>query len=147
MASIVREPYILSLDTLGFIQGSTLKDNDTDKPLCRYFGGIPYAEPPVGENRWRKPRELPPCYKYGTRTDPGKFDGLATACPQRGKPKKGVLVGEDCLQVVVWVPVEEPPEEGQYSMRNGSLELTIEQGGQYSFIYVRFAIESRQESY
>jgi hypothetical protein len=110
MHSFIREPCIQGLESRGYIQGVAIKDRTTGKAICNYFGGIPYAEPPVGELRWRKPRELAPCYSYGTRTHPGRFDGKATNCPQhRGKEEE---MHENCLQLNVWVPAGEPPKPG-----------------------------------
>jgi carboxylesterase type B len=115
-SSFTRERHLLNLESRGFIQGVTIKDS-AGKELCHYYGGIPYAEPPLGENRWLKPRELAACYRYGTREAPGRFDGAATVCPQEsallgktGKFRDGV--GEDCLQCVIWVPAGEKPVGG-----------------------------------
>lgn len=34
----------------------------SDKPIR--FAGVPYALPPTGEYRWRKPRPIPATYRY-----------------------------------------------------------------------------------
>jgi len=105
------EPYPLDLDYRGFIEGLSVKDKSSGSLLCRYFGGIPYALPPVGPFRWRRPRALPPCYRYGTRANPGRFTGGTGLCPQPGR-EKNVLVDEDCLQLNAWIPVGDAPEGG-----------------------------------
>jgi para-nitrobenzyl esterase len=71
--------------------------------------GIPYAEPPSGELRWRAPRAAP-------RWE-GVREALATgeACPQfasvfsgEGRDAKGVMGDEDCLYLDVYAPRWEP---------------------------------------
>lgn len=103
-----REPCLQDLSNRGFIQGATIKHNG--KPICNYFGGIPYAQPPVGEHRWRRPRELAPCYSYGSRTSPGIFDGKAAVCPQPITTKEDAT--ENCLELNIWVPSGAFPEGG-----------------------------------
>ena len=80
----------------------------------RYGGhawlGLPYAEPPLGELRWRAPQALLPW--IGTR------EALAPAasCPQLASPlggddsaAPGTLVGsEDCLYLDVYAPAFPP---------------------------------------
>jgi len=76
----------------------------------RYGGhawlGIPYAEPPLGELRWRAPRS--PLPWTGTR----EALAFGDSCPQfasgvggDGSAKPGTLVGhEDCLTLNVYAP-------------------------------------------
>ena len=108
------EPYIRDLEFRGFVEGVTILDNSSSKPQCHFFGGIPYALPPVGPFRWRKPRSLPPCFRYGTRANPGRYTGGASFCPQPD-PNGDVppeVWDEDCLQCNIWMPVGEPPKGG-----------------------------------
>jgi len=110
-------PYLLDLSLRGFIEGLTHLSPTSNQPLCHYFGGLPYALPPVGPYRWRKPRPLPACYRYGHRSNPGKFAGGAALCPQPGflaGPPDKTLFDEDCLQLNIWVPVGEAPEGGEW---------------------------------
>lgn len=104
------KPCLQNLEFKGFIEGLDLTDKSTGKPLCKYFGGVPYAQPPVEEYRWARPRELAPCYRYGTRADPGVFDGKTSVCPQIGASVN--TTDENCLQCNVWVPIGERPAEG-----------------------------------
>ena len=112
---ISTEPYLLDLSHRGFIEGLTRLDAKSQRPLCHYFGGLPYALPPVGPYRWRQARPLPPCYRYGTRSNPGRFTGGAALCPQPGflGPPEKELFDEDCLQLNVWVPIGKPPDKGE----------------------------------
>ena len=108
-------PHFQDLDHRGFVEGLTYIDKKS-QPLCHYFGGIPYALPPIGTFRWQKPRPLPACYRYGTRANPGKFTGGCGVCPQPDWGENKVdrsLFDENCLQVNVWIPVGEPPSGGE----------------------------------
>lgn len=107
-------PYLKDLSFRGFIEGVTHLDAQ-NQPLCHYFGGLPYALPPVGPYRWRKPRSLAPCFRYGTRSNPGRFNGGAALCPQPGfvAPPNAEMFDEDCLQLNIWVPVGDAPEGGE----------------------------------
>lgn len=116
---------------LGYIQGlsilsatptssqSKATSNGTD-PVCHFFGGIPYALPPVGSSRWRKPRPLAPCYQYGTRSFPADCTASAGVCTQLNAPSSNkqkkeqpAVVGEEnSLQLNIWIPAGEAPKEG-----------------------------------
>lgn len=104
-------PYSLDLQFRGFIEGSTIKEKSTERVLCHYFGGIPYALPPIGPYRWQRPRPLEPCYRYGTRANPGRYTGVASVCPQPGRVNP--LFDEDCLQCNIWIPQGVAPEKGE----------------------------------
>jgi len=109
------KPYLLDVSFRGYIEGLTYTSpNDPPKDLCHYFGGIPYALPPVGPYRWRLPRPLPPCYRYGHRANPGRFIDGASLCPQPGfnAPLDEANWDEDCLQTNVWIPAGKKPDKG-----------------------------------
>lgn len=85
----------------------------------RRYAGIPYALPPTGQYRWRKPRPLPLSHRFsspdGSPLDATKF---RPKCPQESfsaNPEQGgdVSFSEDCLVVNIWTPVPEPGEEGK----------------------------------
>src|SRR5450759_4609993 len=57
------------------------------------FKGIPFAQPPIGELRWRGP--MPAKAWTGTRD----ATAFAAACVQRGENSS-----EDCLYLNIWTP-------------------------------------------
>ncbi|MEV8630862.1 carboxylesterase/lipase family protein [Streptosporangium sp. NPDC051023] len=72
--------------------------------LCA-FRGIPYAEPPVGEHRFRPPQPVGPWQGTlkavdGTRVCPQERDVLTEDYPD----DKKVYTDEDCLYLNVWTP-------------------------------------------
>ncbi len=68
------------------------------------FRGIPYAAPPVGPHRWRRPR---PVEKW---TRPRRCTAFAPACPQKPDAPAAVPAphDEDCLYLNVWTPAKVP---------------------------------------
>ncbi|CCF43084.1 hypothetical protein CH063_12891 [Colletotrichum higginsianum] len=103
-------PVELSLGDRGTIRGLQF-DNKS-----RRFTGVPYALPPTGKHRWRKPRPLPASYAYSD-ADGGVYDAtrFRAVCPQKAwsvvKPDGGQnTYSEDCLFVNIWTPV---PKEGE----------------------------------
>ena len=73
------------------------------------FRGIPYAEPPVGELRWKEPVAVKPWRKVLPCTE------HCSACPQPGVSamEGGEGIGdtsEDCLYLNIWSPAKKPPE-------------------------------------
>ncbi|KAH7399185.1 carboxylesterase [Phaeosphaeria sp. MPI-PUGE-AT-0046c] len=110
--SFQTEPYLYNAGALGRIEGLTISANDA--PALNYFGGIPYALPPIGTFRFRAPRKLPRHYRYGTTVNPGRFAAGAGICPQpkNRNPPNPALFDENCLQLNIWIPAKQAPEEG-----------------------------------
>jgi para-nitrobenzyl esterase len=65
------------------------------------FKGIPYAEPPVGDLRWREP--TPARGWTGTR-DATQFGAICPQHPSATIPNAVEIAKEDCLFLNVWVP-------------------------------------------
>ena len=65
------------------------------------FKGIPYAQPPVGDLRWREPMPVKPW--IGLR-DATRFGAICTQIPIRGMVPDGAEIDEDCLSLNVWTP-------------------------------------------
>jgi para-nitrobenzyl esterase len=75
----------------GVVEGGTLA-----------FKGIPYAQPPVGQLRWKPPQAA--AHWQGIR----EGNQYSAICPQLvGREVKG---DEDCLYVNIWRPREKPEE-------------------------------------
>jgi para-nitrobenzyl esterase len=82
----------------GKVKGSTEGDIST-------FLGIPYAAPPVGENRWRAPQPLEAWTGVREATAYGN-DCSQTIFPPNILPGIQTEPSEDCLYLNVWKPAE-----------------------------------------
>ena len=49
---------------------------------ARQFVNVPYAQPPVGVLRWRKPVSLPDNYVYGVQGEPRDCTSFGPICHQ-----------------------------------------------------------------
>jgi len=104
-------PMKVTIDGRGVLQGTTVLETATQNPKCHRFSSIPYALPPTGKRRWRKPDPLPRNFSYGTEQSPGNFVRPSSPCPQL--PNFGVKPSnEDCLQCNIWVPIGKLPTRG-----------------------------------
>lgn len=88
--------------TGGTLDGATV--TDPTGRLVHRFLGVPYAAPPVGDQRWCRPIPAPPwtgvraADTYGA-TAPQR-ESLASALP----PFRPRVTAEDCLTLNVWTP-------------------------------------------
>ncbi len=96
------EPAVSRVDIdTGALKGSSA-------PGVTAFKGIPYAAPPVGDNRWRPPQPVPPW--QGVR-DAGAFGPDCMQRPFAGDAAPpGTAPAEDCLYLNVWAPSDAIPE-------------------------------------
>ncbi len=93
----------------GVLKGLVGKD-----PRIGVFRGVPYAQPPVGELRWRPPQPLNDwegvreCYEYGDmpmmRVHPGMDDEFYTKELHPTAASYGM--SEDCLYLNIFTPAE-----------------------------------------
>ena len=82
--------------------------------ICTVFKGIPYAKPPVGELRFRRPQPAEPwegvreCYKFG----PAAYQ-LDRSYEVGGKNlyPTPYEISEDCLYLNVWTPAEKTTDK------------------------------------
>jgi len=73
----------------------------------RSFKGIPFAKPPIGNNRWSSPIPVEPW------TDELQALEFVSACPQMQKaanstPFITAPMSEDCLYLNIWAPINLP---------------------------------------
>jgi Carboxylesterase family len=94
----------------GTLQGSTLLDSAMKRPKCHRFSAVPYALPPVGIRRWRKPEPLPPTFSYESK----EYKSPSSVCPQprRVFGTQFAAHNEDCLQSNIYIPIGTPPPNG-----------------------------------
>ncbi|KAF7513340.1 hypothetical protein GJ744_009761 [Endocarpon pusillum] len=111
----------VTLDTpRGSLRGIQLSDAQTGKPVYHRYTRIPYALPPVGPLRWRKPHHLPDDFSFSCNTneaEPGDYTSFGPVSPQpiynhesprlyppEAAPEPVNVQSEDCLYLNVWVP-------------------------------------------
>src|SRR5512136_2273827 len=87
----------------------TVESTVPQKDGVRSFKGIPFAQPPVGDLRWREPQ--PVKNWTGVRS----ADDFGAACMQRLSPASDYWirakgVSEDCLYLNVWTPAKSGSE-------------------------------------
>ena len=113
--SYSRSLYSFTAGPLGCLEGWTISSTSpSTSPLSHYFGGIPYALPPIGPHRFARPRPLPDHFRYGTKANPARFTGQCAYCPQWRLHDRSshALVDEDCLQLNMYIPARNPPTGG-----------------------------------
>jgi para-nitrobenzyl esterase len=89
--------------TLGTVEGTTRSGG------VRAFLGVPFAEPPVGDLRWRAPRPAKPWegVRGAKAPAPGPVQNVVFAMITGAPPR----FSEDCLYLNVWTPAKTPGEK------------------------------------
>lgn len=100
-----------SIPGKGILQGTIIYDAVSGLPKCTRFSRVPYALPPLGKRRWRKPEPLPSSFQYGS--DNKRYTRPSPICPQpRTFGQQSPIHDEDCLYSNIWVPHGKPPASG-----------------------------------
>lgn len=116
-------PYILKTPR-GTLQGLEQRDL-SGKPVLYRFTKIPYALPPVGSRRWRRPQPLAEDFSFNSPSgSPGDYTRFGPICPQpvyqhgsiylansNAAPPVANVQDEDCLYLNIWVPSGPPPSK------------------------------------
>jgi para-nitrobenzyl esterase len=92
------DPGVLTDVTGGQIRGRLLLEG-----AGAVFRGIPFAQPPVGDLRWREPMPVVPW--QGAR-DAGKPGAPAAQAPAGWNDEAAAHSSEDCLYLDVWSPMK-----------------------------------------
>ena len=125
----VEEKDYVVQSTLGKIAGHLKNENSS----VVEFLGIPYASPPVGKRRWRRPY---PAQSWGKKVF--EADNAGPACFQ--KPKSAGKLSEDCLHLHVWTTSLSPEKlrpvvvyfHGGSLVEGSALSVQSSYGGEYS---------------
>jgi para-nitrobenzyl esterase len=92
------------------IANGVLESNSVSKDGVRSFKGIPFAQPPIGDLRWREPQAVK------NWTGVRNADEFGPRCVQRTTPGADYWfrsngMSEDCLYLNVWTPAKSDREK------------------------------------
>ncbi|XP_046744723.1 venom carboxylesterase-6-like [Diprion similis] len=114
---------------LGGIEGSY--DISSAGRLYATFKGIPYAEPPIGDSRFRAPKPIPPWTSVLSANEFGS-SCMAFAPLPTPEPDDRVSGSEDCLYLNIYAPVTNR-SDGIASSANSLPIILFIHGGAFQF--------------
>lgn len=138
-AECTSHPYILKTP-YGSLEGLEQRDL-SGKAILHRFTKVPFALPPVGNLRWRRPQPLTSNFTFNDSNSgkPGDYTKFGPICPQplydhtlahldnpNAAPPVPNVQDEDCLYVNIWVPASPAPEGGwpvQFHIHGGWLQI------------------------
>ena len=95
------------------LEAGLVDGGETSTSGVRVFRGLPFAAPPVGENRWRAPQPVEPwegvrdASEFGNVCVQAATDRYVNIANMEGSPP----LSEDCLYLNVWTPAESAGDE------------------------------------
>ena len=99
------------------VENGKVKGLPGNDPRITVYKGIPFAAPPVGENRWKAPQPCPDwegtlqAYEFGPismQDTPGVGDGLYD---REWHVDPDIKNSEDCLYLNIWTPAKKAQEK------------------------------------
>ncbi|SYW79394.1 related to Acetylcholinesterase precursor [Ustilago bromivora] len=104
----------VTIPNQGHIIGRIAQDTSTAQLKSQRFTGIPFAQPPIGSLRWKRPLPLSPTFRYDSNNT--EYSSFAAQCPQPTNYAltNGITIpdrptfgeSEDCLYLNIWCPVQ-----------------------------------------
>jgi len=120
MACALAAAVLASAASAGVVPTDKGPVRGTETPAMHEYLGIPYAAPPVGEQRWRPPQ---PVRRWHGPRDASSF---GNHCPQPASPFGRASTTEDCLYLNVFTPNRGP---GRGHTKNLPVMVWIHGGG------------------
>ncbi|KDQ22436.1 hypothetical protein PLEOSDRAFT_1051283 [Pleurotus ostreatus PC15] len=96
---------VVNLGYAAFVGNDTAPSGQL-RSMVTFFGNIPYAQPPVGNLRFRAPRPLDETIKDPSRVSISDARNWGPPCIQQ--PAQVGIGSEDCLKLNVWKPSRAP---------------------------------------